>query len=383
MTTRTNFASYFSDFGGRAWLNTAHQGALPLCAATAAEQAIGWKVCPSKLTQERFDEVPSQLRRSLSRLLGATVDEVVLANSASYGLHLVANAFPWKPGDEILVMGSDFPSDILPWLTLEERFGVTVRRIRPRRHVVEPDELTAEISQKTRLFCTTWVHSFSGFAIDVEALGEICKAHDVMFVLNGSQAVGARPVDVKALPVDALTGVGFKWLCGPYGTGYCWLSPNLMDRLVRTQAYWLSMLTAEDLASNVGELTVGPISSARDFDVFGTANFFNFTAFASAIDLLLEVGIAEVEAHDQFLVQTLVDALRRTEFRLISPLECGPRRSTLVLFDHSDPGALEQLSARVAGKSFDISRRLGAIRVSPHLYNCTEQIEDFADVLLS
>lgn len=184
-------AGYWSHFGlgSAVWLNTAHQGALPIKAASAARQAVEWKVTPEELTNTRFTAVPSRLRDALARLMGSRGDEIALANSASYGLHLIANALPWRQGDEVIVMATDFPSDILPWLMLEQRFGVAVRRLRPGGKVLSPDELRAAITPRTRLFCITWVHSFSGHAIDIDSLGDICRAHDVLFVLNGSQAI--------------------------------------------------------------------------------------------------------------------------------------------------------------------------------------------------
>jgi cysteine desulfurase / selenocysteine lyase len=242
--------------------------------------------------------------------------------------------------------------------------------------VISPSELLAAITPRTKLFCTTWVHSFSGHSIDIDGLGEICRARNVLFVVNGSQAIGARAIDISRHPVDAVTAVGFKWLCGPYGTGFCWLSAGLLDKMHRTKAYWLSMLTAADLAGALGDLSVGPISSAADLDVFGTANFFNFTAFAKAVELLIEIGPREVQAHDQALIQSLVDACEETSFRLISPPDASDRRSTLVLIDHENPERINMLMSRLEAAGVYAAMRAGAVRLSPHLYNSSQQIED-------
>lgn len=367
--------------GNSVWLNTAHQGALPISAAAAAKRAVDWKVTPEELTTERFATVPGRLRTALARLIGSAEDQIALANSASYGLHLIANALPWKPGDEVIVMATDFPSDVLPWLMLERRFGVSVRQVRPRGNVLSADELRAAITPRTRLFCTTWVHSFSGHAIDLDALGDVCRAHDVLFVLNGSQAIGARALDVSCHAVDAIVCVGFKWLCGPYGTGFCWLAPRLLDRMQRTKAYWLSMLSADDLAGELGELRVGPLGSAAELDVFGTANFFNFTAFAESVELLLRLGPTRVEAHDQLLVQALVGAVAGSGLRLVSPPGASARRSSLVLFGHEDRGRLAALEERIRAAGIHVAMRAGAIRVSPHLYNTPAQITELSALL--
>lgn len=381
MTAAPSFGAHFGDFDGRIWLNTAHQGALPLGAAEAARAAILWKCAPKQLTQSRFDGVPARLRKAIARLVGAPEAEIVLANSASFGIHLIADSFRWKEGDEVLVMATDFPSDIFPWLTLAERHGVVVRQMRPAGRVVSADELRDAITPRTRLFCTTWVHSFSGHAIDIAALGDICRAHDVFFLVNSSQAIGARVAEVTRLPVDALTNVGFKWLCGPYGTGFVWLSARWFDRLQRTRAYWLSSLTAKDLEAGLGELRVGPIASGRDLDVFGTANFFNFTALAAAIELHLDLGREAIAAHDAGLVDLAVEAVRAAGFRLVSPAAAGPLRSTLVIFDHARPDVLERTHAALAEAKIDVAKRAGALRIAPHLYNTAAHIAAVADCL--
>jgi hypothetical protein len=91
-------------------------------------------------------------------------------------------------------------------------------------------------------------------------------------------------------PVDALVSAGFKWLCGPYGTGFCWISRQLRERLEPPKAYWLSMLTQEDLARPL-DVRLKTGLGVRAFDVFGTANFFNFVAWTASLELLLERGV--------------------------------------------------------------------------------------------
>src|SRR5262249_1487279 len=131
---QTGYHADFGPFDGKVWLNCAHQGPLPRVAADEARQAITWKVRPFELTAERFAEVPARLRHALGRLLGAPADEIILGNSASYGLHLLANSLPLGEGDEVLLVHGVFPSVLLPWLVLERR-GVRVRYVHPARHL--------------------------------------------------------------------------------------------------------------------------------------------------------------------------------------------------------------------------------------------------------
>jgi selenocysteine lyase/cysteine desulfurase len=359
------------------WLNTAHQGRLPRRAALALAEAVRWKLHPEMLaTSERFSEVPSRLRRALAQVLGARDDEIVLANSASYGLHLVANGLDLGPGDEVVVAANDFPSDILPWLLLRDR-GVTVCMIEPQDEVLTPDEVEAALTHRTRVVCLTWVHSFSGRVVDLEGVGRACRSRGVWFVVNGSQAVGAMPVDVQALPVDALVSAGFKWLCGPYGTGVCWLRPELFEALRPTKLYWLSALTADDLAAPSLNLeSITPRGTGR-LDVFGTANFFNHVPFTAALELLLELGIDELAGYVDGLVVGLLAGIDRARYRLVSGEDL---RSPLVVVEPLREASGEVFE-RLAAAGVHVAHRRGRIRISPHLYNTPDEIDRALELL--
>ncbi|HWX43529.1 MAG TPA: aminotransferase class V-fold PLP-dependent enzyme [Blastocatellia bacterium] len=371
----------FGDFAGRIWLNTAHQGPLPLASAREAHEAIAWKLAPHELTAERFDGIPRRLRTALGKVVNVPPDEIVLGNSASYGLHVVATGYSWQAGDEILVMAGDFPSDLLPWLMIEQRCGTRVVRIKPRDHVIAPDELEAAITPRTRLFCTTWVHSFSGFGIDLDALGAICRARGVVFVLNASQALGARQIDLARVPVDAITCAGWKWLCGPYGTGFSWIAPQLRQQLRRVKAYWLSLRTAEDLGKEIVDPELPDALGPRSFDIFAPANFFNYKPWAASVEFLLEKGLERIRDHDDALVDSFIAGLDSGRFEVLSPREKGPRRSTLVFFSHRDRERNHHVHSALARAGIDIALRGGLLRVSAHLHNSTRDIARALDVL--
>lgn len=363
----------FGPFDGRAWLNTAHQGALPRVAAAAAAEAVDWKRQPWRLTSQRFAGVPARVRRAVAALIGADPEDVILANSASHGLHLIAAGIRWRPGDEVLTMRGDFPSDILPWLGQAEA-GVTVRQLRPRRTVLDAEEIAAAIRPATRVLCLTFVHSLSGHAIDLAAIGRVCRDAGVLFVVNASQAVGVRPLDVAHLPVDAVVSVGFKWLCGPYGTGFCWIRPPVREELRATQVYWLAMLTSDDLAQEELDLTLRDDAGARRFDVFGTANFFNFHSWGASLDYLAGIGVAAIAAHDAALVDRFLAGLDQDRYDLLSPA-AGPARSTLVFFRPRDAAALDAVDRRLTAAGVHLARRAGWLRLAPHLYNTGDDID--------
>ena len=367
----------FKDFGpfeGRVWLNCAHQGPLPKVAVEELMEAVAWKVAPHHLAQsEKFKAVPQRLRHALGNLVGVPGEEVILGNSTSYGLHLLANGIRWKSGDEILLVKGDFPSCILPWLALEKR-GVIVRYVEPRNHILQADELLANLTPHTKLLCTTWVHSFSGHAIDISAIGKICQAHGIKLILNCTQALGARPLDLLSTAADAVVCGGHKWLCGPYGTGFCWMREEMLDSLEYNQAYWLAMQSADDLGARQEAVSPRIDLKARAYDVFGTANFFNFKTWAASIEYLLSKGIDQMAAYDNSLVSRFIDGIDLDRYELISPQD-GPSRSTLIFISHRSPDFNQKIYQDLRQAKVDVAYRKGNLRLSPHLYNTTDDID--------
>jgi selenocysteine lyase/cysteine desulfurase len=372
------YSSDFGPFNGKIWLNAAHQGPLPKVAVKAAHEAVEWKRTPFEMTTERFSGVPDRLRGVLARLVGAPSEEIILANSSSYGLHLLATGIPWKAGDEILLVEGDFPSTILPWLALEKQ-GVSVRMIRPRGAVLDVGDLEAQTTSATRLLCTTWVHSFTGQVVDEQAIGVFCRDRGVSFVLNCSQGIGAIPFDVSRTPVDAITSVGFKRLCGPYGTGFCWMRSDLLDALEYNQAYWLSMQTADDLQSDSAPVVKTGLGG-RKYDVFGTANFFNFKPLTASVEYLLECGIDKIARYDIRLIERLVAGLDRKHYVIVGPGN-GIGRAPIVFISHRQEARNRAIYEGLTAAGIHVALRKGQLRLSPHLYNTVADIDSVIQVL--
>lgn len=363
-------AGQFGPFDGRAWFNTAHQGPMPRPALEAARQAAALKAAPHRIRDDDFSEIPERLRGLLARLVGGDAEQIVLGNSTSYGLHLVANGLPLGGGDEVLVVEGDYPATVLPWRRLAGD-GVRVRAVRPRHGLLSADDVAEAVGPGTRVLAVTWVDSFTGRALDLHALGAVCRDLGVLLVVNASQALGARPLDVTTTPVDAVVACGYKWLCGPYGTGFAWLHPELLARLRPQQAYWLAMQAGRGL-EEMRDTTLRDDLGARAHDVFCPAAFATTLPWIASLELFLAAGVDAIERHDQRLVDRLVDGLKGDQYELVSPAD-GSSRSTLVVLARRD-GSSEDRYRRLAAAGIDAAYREGNIRLSVHLFNDDDQV---------
>lgn len=370
--------SDFGPFDGHVWLNCAHQGPLPKPAIDALEEAVAMKRTPHRLSNDMFWDVPGQLKREISELINASPDQIVLGNSLSYGLHLLVRGLNWESGDEVILLEEDFPATTLPWYLLDEA-GVTLRYINPNSDIGLEDQLADAITENTRVFCATWVDSFTGRRLNLDALGSICKEQDILFAVNGAQGVGACEIDVTATPVDVLLSVGYKWLCGPYGTGFAWFAPRVLAGLSPVQAYWLPMQAGTEL-TDMQQLSFDPNLGAAGYDVFGTANFNNFMPWTAAIEYLNDVGIDRIAGHGQRLMNRLIDSVESSPFNVLTPLDTS-RRANILVLSHPIDEVVDSTFDRLKQRNIHAAVREGNIRICPHLYNTTAEIDSVIEVL--
>jgi selenocysteine lyase/cysteine desulfurase len=371
LVSLSDAAAQFGPFEGRSWFNTAHQGPLPQRAVAATQRAALLKAAPHRIADEDFSDVPERLRGLLAQLVGGAPEQIVLGNSTSYGLHLIANGLDWVDGDEVLTIDGDYPATILPWQRLAAT-GVHVRALRPAGDLLSAEELGSAIGPRTRLLAVTWVDSFTGRTLDLDALGDVCRRHGVLLVVNGSQAVGARPINVSRTAIDAVVSCGYKWLCGPYGTGFTWLHPDLLDQLRPQQAYWLAMHAGRGL-DQMRRSIIRDDLGMRAFDVFCPAAFTTTLPWIASLELFLATGVAAIAEYDQQLVGQLIAGIDTEQYELISPPD-GASRSALVVLARVDH-ATERLHHELTAAGIDTAYCEGNLRFSIHLFNSTEQVD--------
>jgi cysteine desulfurase / selenocysteine lyase len=369
-----DYSCDFSLTPGHVWLNAASEGPIPNVSAAALQEAIGWKLSPHQLTIPKFQQIPIELKQSLADFINVPADEIILGNSATYGLHLLANGLSLGAGDEVVLMRNDFPTDILPWLHLKNK-GVMVQQIKAAEEVLTFKEVKDALTSKTKVVCLPYVHTFSGRVLDIVAIGDLCRQRGILFVVNMSQAVGAFEVNMAGLPVDAIVCAGYKWLLGPYSTGFCWIKKAVRESLNYPQAYWISLMDEQSLSST-GEIVLKEDKSARRYDVFATANFFNYVPWQASIKYLSGIGIKEIAHHNGLLVDQIVDGIKNTEFKCISPTE-SYQRTNIVVFSFKDGTENGSIFEFLKGQGFYVALWKGKLRVSPHIYNTQDDIKRF------
>ncbi len=276
----------------------------------------------------------------------------------------------------IVFSEGEFPANAYPWLGLE-REGWSVARIaadplgRPRE-----DALLDRLDDDVAVLALSAVQFANGYRADLARMGAACQERGVLFVVDAIQAVGAMPLDVGAAHVDILSAGGQKWLCGPFGSGFTYIRPDLVQRFEPPLPGWLSFESSTEFSSVLG-YGFDLLPDARRFEV-GSLAIQDYLGLARSAALLGELGVDAIWSHIRAVQQPLLDwAAADPSVVLVSDTR-DEHRSGIVSFRTPDVEATAG-ALRDAGVAFVI--REGAIRLAVHFYNTVAEMERVVAVL--
>jgi selenocysteine lyase/cysteine desulfurase len=360
------------------YLNAASVTPLPERARRASDAYNARRAAVHQLRGADFEPTLQRARAAAARLVNASPDEIALLPNTSYCLNLAAQALPLEEGRRIVVSDQEFPANVYPWVkvAVEGRARVDVVRAdalgRP-----DEDRLMEEIEKgDVGIFALSAVQFSTGWTADLAKFGRACREHGTWFVVDGIQALGCTPVDVRAAEIDVLATAGHKWLCAPFGTGFAYVRGELVQRLEPRVVGWTALKASEDFA-RCTDYRWELVDTARRFEV-ATQPGQDIAGFAESLELLLETGIERIRSHVLALLDPLAGWLaEREDATVVSALD-DARRSGVFAFRLGDTQATYAALHR-AGVGCVV--REGSIRIAPHLYNTAEEIAALIDLL--
>ncbi len=318
--------------------------------------------------QARIEEV----RALFSELIGARATDVAFITNTSEGISAIASGFPWRAGDKVITVQPDFPSNIYPWLNLE-RLGVKVITVKRRNGRFSVDEVRKATEPGVKILAVSSVDFSTGHYCDLKGLGDFCRQKGIVFCVDAIQSLGLIPMDVKRFNIDVLAAGGQKWLLGPMGCGGLFVSERIRNLVHPQVVGWKSVVDEQDFFKIQFELK----KDAARFEP-GTLNIFGIYALGAAMELLREVGIEDIYRRVLDLTDQFIDGLKKRGLRVTTPLEPNERSGIVCFEPQSDP---KDLFTYFLSHGVMVSERNGKIRISPHFYNDSEDVERFFGVL--
>lgn len=310
-------------------------------------------------------------RASAARLVGGSAAEIAITKNTSEGLSFIANGLDWKSGDVIVAIRGEFPANYFPWTELSRR-GVELRWVELHDGAIDLDELD-RACQGARLLAVSYVQYLSGFRLDLDRAGEICRRRGCLFVVDAVQGLGAFPVDVESSAIHALSVSGHKWLLGPEGVGFLYIAKELMPHVAPVEMGWTNV---SGFPSYSSRRELRPDAGRYECGTLNTIGCFGLRA---SLDLFLEVGQPLIADRIHALAERLIEGAREIGYETIRERD---RDSGSGIVTIRKPGAdSDRTAARLAARQTSVAARHGWIRASPHFYNEPEDVDRLLEQL--
>lgn len=380
-TQQTDWRQEWFEFEDATYLNVSGQSPMPRVSIRAVQAALEAKKFPHHKPDSTFYEVPNRIRKSIAKLIGAKPEEIALTSGATAGVSAVAYGLSWKPGDEVITATGEFPLQYTVWKPMEEREGLKVRIVTPREKFITADDLIAAMTPRTRVVSVSLVRFNDGSLLDAPRVAAACHAQGALLLLDASQCCGALPMDVHQLGADFIVSAGYKWLLGPFGTGFFWIKSEHIEKVRPGPFYWMAVEGSDNFAALNFE-DPKPAPSAKRWDAPEWASHFNFNlaAMDASVDFVVRMGPEMVTAHNRKLIEFMFERLPKDRCVPASPLDSA-RRGPYGCFAGRTPEKTAELYQHLRKENIVVSLREGNIRVSPHVYNSERDIDRLISVI--
>jgi selenocysteine lyase/cysteine desulfurase len=344
-----------------------HAAVSPLCRPAA--EAMRWLATDAEeygsFHYDRWLQCYENLRVETARMIGASPREVALVKNTSEGIATIALGLDWKTGDKIVAFHGEFPANQFPWMRLAARGG--------RIEWLDPDaplDVIDQAARGARLLAISFVQFLSGFRADLTALGEICRRNGVFFFVDAIQGLGAFPLDVSEMQIDALAADGHKWLTGPEGCGVLYVRKERMDSVEPVEFGWTN--TASHADYGVRDMTLR--ADAGRFEP-GTLNTIGCFGLEAAVRFLNGIGVANIAPVVQGLADRIAQGALERGYELMTP-RTQDTGAGIVSIRKSDLDS-RLLYRNLKDKGFIAAPRASWLRLSPHFYISPDEIDAF------
>ena len=377
-----NQKSLFSLPEGLHYLNCASRAPLLNQAQALGVAGLRWQIAPLIVGPDDYARESEELRRAVAGLINASPDRIAITPSVSYGVAIAAHNLRLRSGQNVVTMEEEFPSDVYAWMERCRTDGGELRSVARPEETARVSSLWNErlldaIDAKTGVVSISSVHWTDGVRFDLEAIGKRAREVGALFVVDGTQSIGAADFDFARIQPDLLVCAGYKWLLGPYQIGFAALGERLMDA-EPFEYHWSNRAGSHDTTATAyrHEYEKG----ARRFDVGEHANYITVPMLTEGVRQAKAWGSEAIQAYCANLCRPLARLSDDGRFSLAPASERIAHIIGIRLADASRiPGVMEALDER----RVRVSRRGQSIRMSSHVYNAPEDIDALIDGLMA
>ncbi len=316
-------------------------------------------------------EMVGETRKEIAKLIGAKPAEIAFVKNTTEGIGIIANGYPLEKGDNIILADQEHTANLYAWINLQPK-DIELRVVSSRDNKILIEDILEKIDENTKIITTSTAQFSTGYSINLEKLGSICKERGILFVVDGIQSMGKLDIDVKKCNIGYLACGGNKGLLGMLGAGFVFCDEKIVHRIIPPYACYQSV-----------ENYVKPPALTTDYSKIdwrkdsrrlesGNLNYAGIAAIGAGAKLINKIGIKEIQSHILNLEEKLIEGLKDMPFQLRSPVEKECLSGLLCVYY---PTEIEDEVNRILKKyRIYVTLRGGYIRISLHLYNTEEDM---------
>lgn len=311
-------------------------------------------------------KVVGETKKYLSLMLNCSTDRLAFIDNTSNGMNILAQGIAWKKGDKIILNNIEFPANVYPFMNLEKE-GVEVQFVKSKNGIVSADNIINSITSNTKLISISFVQFLTGYRVDLEKIGKVCREKGIIFSVDAIQGLGAFTLDVEKCKIDFISCGTAKWLLGMQGLAFIFITEKLQQMLQPKYVGWLSV---ED-AWNILEFNLKLKNTADAFQG-GTINALGVFGLLPSLKLFADFGHKNVEER---ILQNSIHFTRRLLEIGVQPVleDCEKENlSGIISFKHE---MANHIHDELRKREIYCSVREGMVRLSPHFYNTLEEID--------
>lgn len=328
----------------------------------------------------------SKFYEEVAQLINTQLENIAFTVGSTDGYAKALSSIGFKHGDVIITTNDDYISNQIAFISLQKKLEIKVLRVKNLPdHELDLEDLEILINKyNPKLVAVTHIPTNSGLIQNVEGAGEICRKYDVLYLVDACQSVGQMSVDVEKIKCDFLTATGRKFMRGPRGTGFLYVSDKVLEK--NMAPLFLDMSGAEWTAFNDYQL----LKTAKRFEHW-ERSISSMLGFTEAVKYANRIGLQNIENYNKKLAASLRTGLQNNGLRI---LDQGKHLGSIVTFCAQD-GNIENIHKilkenniyfSVSNKSnalidFTLKSLDRAIRLSPHYFNTSEEIDQVVKIL--
>lgn len=365
---------------GVSYINCAYMSPLLKSTEQAGMEGMMRKRNPFEIPQEDFFTDVDRLKGLFAQLVNCQAGQVALFPSTSYGFASVLNNISPEGRKHCVLIENEFPS------------GYFAAEKWARKHQAKLEIITASdsaskiedwneavinaVTSETAFVLLSYVHWMDGSIFDLKRLGNKCRELGVKLLVDGTQGVGALPLDLQQCHVDALICATYKWMFGPYSSAIGYISDDF-SRGDALEESWMNRQNAHDFAS-LANYEDSYFPQAGRYNVGETSDFMRTPMLIDSLGQLLSWKVDEIQAYCKNLLAPLRDFMAENDVHLENEQF---QSQHLVGFRMNERLNAQELIPALKANNIVLSVRGNSLRVSPNVYNTTEDIEKLIGVL--